>query len=229
MFSFRGVAKAVSGVIGSGPLGAHCKSCGRSESLSRLPVVPARLGRYVGAQIAKGWFVSESGSESGNLQPGEGEVQRLIDALYPELKRTAAVLGRRAGSPETLRSTVLVNEVFLKLRRSGGYADEKHFLRTAALAMRQILVNHAKARLAAKRGGGRLDPLDENMPVYWESDERLVELSGALDQLAEVSPRLAELVHYRFFAGYSEAETAALMGVTDRTVRRDWEIGRAHV
>lgn len=166
-------------------------------------------------------------AETGNAQPGEDEVQRLIDALYPELKRTAAALGRRAGSPETLRSTVLVNEAFLKLRRSGGYVDEKHFLRTAALAMRQILVNHAKARLAAKRGGGKLDPLDENMPVYWESDERLVELNSALDQLADVSPRLAELVQYRFFAGYSEAETAALMGVTDRTVRRDWVKAKA--
>lgn len=165
--------------------------------------------------------------DSGNKQPENEEVQRLIDALYPELKRTAAALGRRAGSPETLRSTVLVNEVFLKLRRSGGYADEKHFLRTAALAMRQILVNHAKARLAAKRGGGKLDPLDENIPVYWESDERLLELSDALDQLAEVSPRLAELVQYRFFAGYSEEETAALMGVTDRTVRRDWVKAKA--
>lgn len=165
--------------------------------------------------------------DSGKTQPENEEVQRLIDALYPELKRTAAALGRRAGSPETLRSTVLVNEVFLKLRQSGGYADEKHFLRTAALAMRQILVNHARARLAAKRGGGKLDPLDENIPVYWESDERLLELSDALDQLAEVSPRLAELVQYRFFAGYSEEETAALMGVTDRTVRRDWVKAKA--
>lgn len=155
------------------------------------------------------------------------EVQRLIDALYPELKKTAAALGRQAGSPETLRSTVLVNEAFLKLRRSGGFVDEKHFLRTAALAMRQILVNHARARLAARRGGGKLDPLDENMPVYWESDERLVQLNQALDQLAEVSPRLAELVQYRFFGGYSEVETGALMGMTDRTVRRDWVKAKA--
>ncbi len=165
--------------------------------------------------------------DSGKALPGNVEVQRLVDLLYPELKKTAAALGRRVGSPETLRSTVLVNEVFLKLRRSGGYVDEKHFLRTAALAMRQILVNHAKARLAAKRGGGKLDPLDENMPVYWESDERLVELNAALDQLADVSPRLAELIQYRFFAGYSETETAALMGVTDRTVRRDWVKAKA--
>ena len=65
------------------------------------------------------------------------------------------------------------------------------------------------------------------MPVYWESDERLVELNEALDQLAEVSPRLAEIVQYRFFAGYSEAETGALMGITDRTVRRDWVKAKA--
>ncbi|MBY9067169.1 hypothetical protein K1X12_09685 [Hyphomonas sp. WL0036] len=164
---------------------------------------------------------------SDRTQPDSEEVQRLIASLYPELKRTAAALGRRAGSPETLRSTVLVNEAFLKLRRSSGFVDEKHFLRTAALAMRQILVNHAKARLAARRGGGKLDPLDENMPVYWESDERLVELNEALDQLTEVSPRLAEIVQYRFFAGYSEAETGALMGITDRTVRRDWVKAKA--
>jgi RNA polymerase sigma factor (TIGR02999 family) len=153
----------------------------------------------------------------------------LIAALHPSLRRIARDLRLRYGAGETLRATVLVNEAFLKLRRSPGFVDEAHFLRTAARAMRQILVNHAAARTAAKRGGGAaVAEFNDDMPhVYWESDERLLALDGALDRLTALSPRLAEVVELRFFGGYSEPEIATMLGCTDRTVRRDWVKAKA--
>lgn len=155
--------------------------------------------------------------------------EALVKALYPELRRMARGLHWRYGAGETLRATALVNECFLKLRRAEGFTDEKHFLRTAARAMRQILVNHAEARLAAKRGGGAQSAaFEDDLPgIYWESDERLVELDAALDRLAALSPRLAAIVEYRFFGGYSEREIGALLDVTERTVRRDWTKAKA--
>jgi RNA polymerase sigma factor (TIGR02999 family) len=151
------------------------------------------------------------------------QVERLVGVLYPELRAIAGKLGRQFSSPETLRRTALVSEAFLKLRRSDYFVDEKHFLRTAAQAMRQILSNHARARLTAKRGEGQT-PLEFNddLPVFWESDERLVALDDAIKALAKVDQRLATLVECRFFCGYDEVETAAILGVSDRTVRRDW-------
>lgn len=154
--------------------------------------------------------------------------QALVDALYPQLKRIARDLRWRYSAGETMRATALVSECFLKLRHVEGFADEAHFLRTAARAMRQILVNHARARLTAKRGGGAaMADYDEDMPVYWESDDRLVALDGALDRLHILSPRLAQIVEMRFFGGYAEKEIASLLNCNERTIRRDWVKAKA--
>lgn len=155
--------------------------------------------------------------------------QTLIDALYPQLKRIARDLRWRYAAGETMRSTALVNECYLKLRHVNGFADEAHFLRTAARAMRQILVNHAMARMATKRGGGKVvESFEDDLPIiYWESDERLVALDGALDRLAEFAPRLAQIVELRFFGGYSEREIATMLACNERTVRRDWVKAKA--
>lgn len=95
--------------------------------------------------------------------------------------------------------------------------------------MRQILVNHAEARTAAKRGGGATtEVFEDDLPgVYWESDDRLVALDAALGRLAGYAPRLAEIVELRFFGGYSEREVAMLLDCNERTVRRDWVKARA--
>ncbi len=158
----------------------------------------------------------------------QSATQALVDALYPQLKRIARDLRWRYSAGETMRATALVSECFLKLRNVEGFADEAHFLRTAARAMRQILVNHARARLTAKRGGGvAMADYDEDMPVYWESDDRLVALDGALDRLQDVSPRLAQIVEMRFFGGYAEKEIAGLLDCNERTIRRDWVKAKA--
>lgn len=148
----------------------------------------------------------------------------LVATLYPQLRRLACDMHWRYSAGETLRSTALVNESFLKLRNAAGFVDEKHFLRTAARTMRQILINHAHARVTAKRGGGvSAEAFDDDLPdIYWESDERLLALDDALDHLALIAPRLAEIVEYRFFGGYSEREIGGILHIDERTVRRDW-------
>ena len=162
------------------------------------------------------------------MEQGEADAA-LIKALYPQLKRIARDLRWRYGAGETMRSTALVNECYLKLRRAHGFADEAHFLRTAARAMRQVLVNHAAARLAAKRGGGKAaDSFEDDLPViYWESDDRLLAINAALERLAGYAPRLAQIVELRFFGGYSEHEIAVLTNCNERTVRRDWVKAKA--
>lgn len=156
------------------------------------------------------------------------DMRVMVDALYPELKKIAGALALRYGNPETLRSTALVSEVFIKLRRSPRFADEQHFLRTAARAMRHILVNHARGRMTQRRGGGVAAlPLDDDVPVFWQSDADLLALDAALDMLGAQDARLAAVVECRFFGGYGETETARMLGITDRTVRRDWVKARA--
>lgn len=152
---------------------------------------------------------------------------RLAPALWGELRKIARRERFRVNAGETLRTTALISEAWLRLRRAGGWMDDDHFLRSAALAMRHVLVDHARARLAAKRGAGKVDALTDDIEPFWESDDRLVELDEALTRLARLNPRLAQVVELRFFAGYSDEQTAALMGVTDRTVRRDWVKARA--
>jgi len=132
----------------------------------------------------------------------------------------------RAG--ETLRTTALINEAYLKLLRSPEFNDRAHFLRSAALAMRHILVNHARDRVAAKRGGGvAVESLDETVEAAAQSDDSVLEVHEAVDRLAQLDERLAQVVECRFFAGYTEQDTAAALGMTERTIRRDWAKARA--
>ena len=152
---------------------------------------------------------------------------RLASELWSELRKIAVRERFRVNAGETLRATALISEAWLKLRRRGEWRNDDHFLHSAALAMRHVLVDHARARLAAKRGAGKVDALTDDIEPFWESDDRLVELDDALTRLARLNPRLAQVVELRFFAGYSDEHTAALMGVTDRTVRRDWVKARA--
>jgi len=159
---------------------------------------------------------------------GDPATRLLVEEFYAELLRLARRERRRVGASETLRTTALVHESYLKLFRAGRWRDRAHFLNTAAMAMRQALVSHARERLAAKRGSGVLTlPLDEADGVLAVPEEKMVLLDDALKRLEERNPRLARVVECRYFAGYSEAETAAALGVTERTVQRDWAKAKA--
>ncbi len=160
------------------------------------------------------------------------EVRRIAAALLPdfyaEVKRMARRERSRVSGGQTLQTTALAHEAWLRLRNAPGFADEAHLLRAAALAMRHALINHAMAQRADKRGAGApmltLSHADE---IALESNDALIEVDQALQKLARITPRLAEVVECRFFAGYGEEETAAALGVSLRTVQRDWLKARA--
>jgi RNA polymerase sigma factor (TIGR02999 family) len=156
--------------------------------------------------------------------------EQLFPLLYDEVSRLAHRERSRVRAGETMRTTALINEAYLKLLRSPEFNDRAHFLRAAALAMRHILVNHARDRSAAKRGGGVIvQSLDETLeaPADAVDDESVIEVHEAVDRLARFDERLAQVVECRFFAGYTEQDTATALGMTERTIRRDWAKARA--
>src|ERR1700748_1760065 len=127
----------------------------------------------------------------------------LMPIFYQDIRRLARRERRRVSAGVTMQTTPLVSEAYLKLHGSPDFNNREHFLRAAALAMRHVLVSHARERLAAKRGGGRAAlPLDEapEMSVY--EDAVLLEITEALERLTQVNPRLAYVVECRFFGGF---------------------------
>lgn len=155
-------------------------------------------------------------------------VDLLVEALYADLRHLARRERRRSRpAAATLGTTALVHEAYLRLAGSGAFESHAHFLNTAALAMRQVLVSHARARLRHKRNPGQV-PLDvDAVEVLAESDERIVALDDALAELERRQPRLARIVECRYFAGYSERETALALNLSERTVQRDWAMAKA--
>jgi RNA polymerase sigma factor (TIGR02999 family) len=155
-------------------------------------------------------------------------IDALVEAFYADLHRLAHRERWRVGASETLRTTALVHEAYLKLYQGGHWASRAHFLSTAAMAMRQALVQHARARCATKRGGGIVPrPLEDAASVLAEPEEKVVALDEAMNRLEKINPRLARVVECRYFAGYTEAETATALNVTERTVQRDWARAKA--
>lgn len=152
----------------------------------------------------------------------------LVPVLYDDLRRLARRSRWQVSAGGTVQTTALVHEAYLKLRHASGFSDRQHFLRAAAMAMRHILINVARDAVAAKRGGGATDvPLDDAPEIAAPSATVLLEVNEVLDRLRGVSERLAEVVECRFFAGYGDEETATALGLSDRTVRRDWLKARA--
>jgi RNA polymerase sigma factor (TIGR02999 family) len=152
----------------------------------------------------------------------------LLPAFYDQLKHIAQRARSRLGGNQTLQTTALVHEAYLRLRHSGRFTDETHFLRAAALAMRHALINYAAARVADKRGGGQVHlTLSSAEAVGVDSDEGLLALNEALERLSMEIPRLADVIECRFFGGYGEEDTARALGLSLRTVQRDWLKARA--
>jgi RNA polymerase sigma factor (TIGR02999 family) len=158
-----------------------------------------------------------------------GAIDHLVPVLYQELRVIAhRQLAARALNG-TLSTTALVHEAYLKLvdQSRADWRDRAHFLAVASLAMRHVLVDRAKARATLKRGGERrritLD--DAHIPVDDQPDA-LLQLDEAMNRLAELQPRLARVVECRFFGGLTEEEIAEALGVTVRTVQRDWAKAR---
>lgn len=152
----------------------------------------------------------------------------LVPIFYEELKRVAHRERAKVSAGQTLQTTVLVNEAYLKLRNARGWNDEAHFLRAAALAMRHVLVNQAESRRAAKRGSGALHlSLTAANEVSEPTHDPVIEINDALERLATQSPRLAQVVECKYFAGFDDQATAKALTLSERTVRRDWTLARA--
>lgn len=171
---------------------------------------------------------------------GDGDIELLLERLkegdksamdalstllFEDLRRLARAQRHRLGGGETLRTTALIHETYLKMRCSAHLSADsrRHFLHTAALAMRQILIDHARSQLALR---------DRQQIVHAEGEERqnhlyqqarlVLDIDAALGRLEKNEPRLVDVVNFRYFAGCSEDETADLLEVSPRTVRRDW-------
>jgi RNA polymerase sigma-70 factor, ECF subfamily len=162
---------------------------------------------------------------------GDGHaLDRLMEIVYPELRRVARqyLAGRRPG--DSLESAVLANEAYLKLVGSGGIQCESraHFLALCSQIIRRILVDHARRRGFAKRGGKALRvPLDDVQLAAGERGVELLALDRALDELARIDARKGRLVELRYFGGLSIEETAAVLNVSIDTAKRDWRLAKA--
>jgi RNA polymerase sigma-70 factor (ECF subfamily) len=157
-------------------------------------------------------------------------LDQLTPILHAELKRIARRCMLRERKDHTLQPTALVNEAFLRLVNVHGveWQDRAHFFALSARMMRRILVSYALARGTGKRGGSaRMVSLEETAIASPERDVQLVELDGALEKLAKVDPRKSQIVEMHFFAGLGLEEIAAVLKVSERTIRRDWNFSKA--
>ncbi len=162
--------------------------------------------------------------------PAPESVQALFPALYAELRRLARSRLASGGRHTLLDTSALVHEAFLRMQHNGALAlkDREHFLAYAATTMRSIVIDFGRRRNAERRGGDvEHVTLDTRAAEsLGSSDEEILAVHDALETLAQVDARLVRVVEMRYFAGLTDAEIGSALGVTDRTVRRDWERAR---
>lgn len=162
--------------------------------------------------------------------PGDpAATRRVFEAAHTELRRLASRLLSRERADHTLQPTDLVHEAYLRLINAGqvGWQSRAHFFGIAARAMRQILVEHARRRAAAKRGGNpQRVMLEDGLGLRAQDAIEMLELEEALNRLAEVDERSARVVELRFFGGLTVDEAAHVLGVSRRTVHDDWRVAK---
>ena len=160
----------------------------------------------------------------------EGALEKLIPLVQPELHRLAHYYMRRERAGHTLQTTALLNEAYLQLtdKTQPQWQNRTHFMAVAAQLMRRIMVDHARARHALKRGAGAIRvTLDETALVTEERAEELLALDEALEKLAEFDRRRCEIVEMRYFGGLTIEEIAEVLKVHPNTVMRDWKAAKA--
>jgi RNA polymerase sigma factor (TIGR02999 family) len=161
-------------------------------------------------------------------QGDETARDRLIPVIYADLRRRASAQLRRERRDHTLAPSDLVHETYLRLSsQNAAWQNREQFFGVASRLMRRILVDHARARVAAKRGGGLRVSLSPNLAAADAVGPDLLDLDQALDELAAFDPRSAELVELRFFGGLAIDAAAAALGVSEATANRDWVTAKA--
>ena len=179
-------------------------------------------GGYLGDNLPE----STSASKEGSIRSAD----MLSASLYPELKRLAKAKMRGERSDHTLQPTALINELYLRLLRSPDFVwkDRNHFLLAASRAMRNLLVDHARERRSAKRGGGAIKSDAVDVGAISESKpEHILDVDAALSQLAEAEPRMARVVELKFFGELTFAEIGEALSIHERTAKRDWTLAKA--
>jgi RNA polymerase sigma-70 factor, ECF subfamily len=163
-------------------------------------------------------------------QGDKAALDQLVPLVYPELRRLAKRHMARENSAHTLQTSALINEAYLKLvhRQHAEWENRAHFFAVAAQVMRHILVDHARTRNYAKRGGGASKlPLDEASALTAQRAGELVALDDALKDLAVFDERKSQIIELRFFGGLSLEETAEVMKISPSTVQREWRAAKA--
>ena len=160
----------------------------------------------------------------------EQALDKLIPLVYEELHKQAARYLRRERDGHSLQATALINETYLRLidARDLPWQSRSHFFAIAANLMRRILVDHARKHAAEKRGGSQLRlTLDEQLAPATETDVDLLAIDQALTKLSTIDSQQAQVVELRFFSGLSVPETATVLRISEKTVKRDWSVARA--
>jgi len=165
-----------------------------------------------------------------NLGAAGHRAANLLPTLYTELRAIAVrhLSGER--KDHTLQPTALIHEAYLRLSggKQSGFNGRTHFLAVASIAMRRVLVDHARARNAAKRGGGwQRVTVDESIAIRDDRIEDVLAVDAALDRFARIDPKAARIIEMRFFAGMTEREVAEALGTSERWVRKQWAYARA--
>ena len=193
----------------------HCRMNELTIRNSPMPTDPGDVTRLV-ADLSQG-------------QPEE--TSKLIPVVYDELRRLARHYLRQERPDHTLQTTALVHEAYLRLVEHGEitWQNQAQFIGVAARVMRRVLVDYARARQSGKRGGLEQKVSLEIGPLIFtpEQTEELLALDHALTKLAELSPRQCRIIELRFFGGLTVEETAELIGIAPKTVKRDWTVARA--
>ncbi|MEL6363951.1 MAG: ECF-type sigma factor [Pseudomonadota bacterium] len=173
-------------------------------------------------------------AEGAASAPDDGARARLLFIEnYDALLRIARAKRRRTRMSDTMSTTDVLHESYFKLMTDTSWSSRDHFMRVAMLAVRQVIADHARKALTAKRGGGaarvNFDAVEPFLPEYSASPEEVVMIADILTRLGEAHPRWVRIIDARFFAGLSEEETASFLGLSARTVRRDWTAARAWI
>jgi RNA polymerase sigma factor (TIGR02999 family) len=175
----------------------------------------------------------DSEQDRAGTRPRDLELDReLLAETYDTLRRIASRQLARRGPAPSLNTTLIVHEAWLKLSTAStqGFADRDHYLATAARAMRQIIVDHARRKLADKRGAGAVHiQLEDHLSIPSQPDVAVLEVEDALEALSVLAPDLEAVVECRFFAGLTVDETAQALGRSVRTVERQWTRAKAYL
>lgn len=157
-----------------------------------------------------------------------GAAEKLLPLVYSELHRLAAAYMRRERPDHTLQATALINEAYLRLAKDDAeWNSREHFIGMAANVMRHVLVDYARAHKAQQRDGGlKRVEMQEDFAIATDKLEEVVSLDEALRRLEVLQPRQAKVVEMRYFGGLSMEQIASLLGVSERSVKRDWSLAR---